>query len=501
MLLPGASLCTLGSARWQAAGPISLYGSEASPSTSNQLLGLDPRVVSLEFWSEEPPSQPGNCAVGMENTRCFANPFCDYKGALLPAQSVQTTVRVVLATVEKVLKQVPVDIRDCDGGLYDGPAGVAYMLYHVSQCPLFSEQRGFYLRAAKRIIDASAKCADAEPDKNMRAAFLLGGAGIYAVAALIYKSLGLGRLRPTAEQVPEPVGGVRARLLPGVRLGRAVRGPGWVPVRRPGPQAEAGDGDSEQRSDEIHLSGHHRVWAPVRQEEEEALPAHVLLLRDGVSGCGPRPVLGAADAAELPGRAERGGEGPGVAEPRLPHEPGAELQLAGGAGSRHPEGEGAGALVPRRSRYWLSVRVVRACVGLGPLTGCCPAGVAYLFAKAYLINKKPQYLDTCIRCGELVWQKGLLKKGPGICHGVAGSAYVFLLLYRLTGNRKYIYRAQRRETLLLFAEFLFTEEFKSGSRWPSSVCSLFEGLSGTVCFLVDLLQPEQAEFPLFSVFV
>lgn len=91
----------------------------------------------------------------------------------------------------------------------------------------------------------------------------------------------------------------------------------------------------------------------------------------------------------------------------------------------------------------------RACVGLGPLTGCCPAGVAYLFAKAYLINKKPQYLDTCIRCGELVWQKGLLKKGPGICHGVAGSAYVFLLLYRLTGNRKYIYRAQRRETLLL----------------------------------------------------
>lgn len=76
----------------------------------------------------------------------------------------------------------------------------------------------------------------------------------------------------------------------------------------------------------------------------------------------------------------------------------------------------------------------------------CPAGVAYLFAKAYLINKKPQYLDTCIRSGELVWQKGLLKKGPGICHGVAGSAYVFLLLYRLTGNSKYMYRAQRQET-------------------------------------------------------
>lgn len=127
----------------------------------------------------------------MDNTRCFANPFCDYRGALLPAQSAQTVVPIVLATVDKVLKKLPVDISDCDGGLYDGPAGVAYMLYHVSECPLFSGQRDLYLKTAKHIIDASAKCADAEPDKNMRAAFLLGGAGIYAVAAMIYKSLGL----------------------------------------------------------------------------------------------------------------------------------------------------------------------------------------------------------------------------------------------------------------------------------------------------------------------
>lgn len=77
----------------------------------------------------------------MENTRCFANPFTDYKGALLPAQGVQTIVPVVVATVGKVLKKIPVDISDCDGGLYDGPAGVAYMLYHVSECPLFSEHQ------------------------------------------------------------------------------------------------------------------------------------------------------------------------------------------------------------------------------------------------------------------------------------------------------------------------------------------------------------------------
>lgn len=136
---------------------------------------------------------------------CFANLFCDYKGALLPAQRAQTVVPIVLATVDKVLKKVPVDISECDGGLYDGPAGVAYILYHVRECPLFSGERDLYLKAAKHIIDASAKCADAEPDKNMCAAFLLGGAGIY------------GWQR--CDQISEPVGGVRAHQVSGVRLG------------------------------------------------------------------------------------------------------------------------------------------------------------------------------------------------------------------------------------------------------------------------------------------
>lgn len=115
----------------------------------------------------------------MDNTRCFANRFSDYKGALLPGQGAQA----VVATVDKILKNVPIDISDCDG--------VAYMLYHVSECPVFSEHRDAYLKTAKQIIDVSVRYVDAEPDKNMRAAFLLGGSGVYAVAAMIYKSLGL----------------------------------------------------------------------------------------------------------------------------------------------------------------------------------------------------------------------------------------------------------------------------------------------------------------------
>ena len=51
-------------------------------------------------------------------------------------------------------------------------------------------------------------------------------------------------------------------------------------------------------------------------------------------------------------------------------------------------------------------------------------GVVYLLAKAYLTWKDDKYLQAAKRCAELTWQRGLLRKGPGICHGVAGEACV-----------------------------------------------------------------------------
>ena len=122
------------------------------------------------------------------------------------------------------------------------------------------------------------------------------------------------------------------------------------------------------------------------------------------------------------------------------------------------------------------------------------SGAVYVFAKAYQLWQDQSYLDACHACSEVTWSKGLLKKGPGICHGVAGSGYVFLLLYRLTKDPKYLHRA------LQFAEFMESDEFKQGARTPDCPYSLFEGLAGTMCFLVDLLQADKAEFPLFDVF-
>ena len=54
---------------------------------------------------------------------------------------------------------------------------------------------------------------------------------------------------------------------------------------------------------------------------------------------------------------------------------------------------------------------------------------------------KEKYLDAALKCGEVVWRHGLLKKGYGICHGVAGNAYTFLSLFKQTGDQKYLHRA------------------------------------------------------------
>jgi len=121
-------------------------------------------------------------------------------------------------------------------------------------------------------------------------------------------------------------------------------------------------------------------------------------------------------------------------------------------------------------------------------------GAVYLIAKAYLIFKEDKYLQAVRRSADLVWQKGFLRKGPSICHGVAGSGYVFLLLYRLTNEPKYYYRA------IKYMELLTNTEFKHRARTPDRPHSLYEGVAGTVCFLIDLLEPQHAHFPFMDVF-
>lgn len=98
------------------------------------------------------------------------------------------------------------------------------------------------------------------------------------------------------------------------------------------------------------------------------------------------------------------------------------------------------------------------------------------------------------RCPIIHWLKNFRSAaGPGLCHGVAGCGYVFLLLHRLTGDVKFLHRS------LQFARFVLSPDFKQYAKIPDSPFSLFEGWGGAVCFMADLLQPEKAAFPLLEV--
>ncbi|PIO59265.1 hypothetical protein TELCIR_19278, partial [Teladorsagia circumcincta] len=49
------------------------------------------------------------------------------------------------------------------------------------------------------------------------------------------------------------------------------------------------------------------------------------------------------------------------------------------------------------------------------------AGVILLCLTLWKRYGDQKYLKAAVRCGELIWNKGVLKKGPGICHGVGGN--------------------------------------------------------------------------------
>lgn len=119
-------------------------------------------------------------------------------------------------------------------------------------------------------------------------------------------------------------------------------------------------------------------------------------------------------------------------------------------------------------------------------------GVIHMLIKAYQVYKEPSLLESAISCGDLIWQRGLLKKGFSLCHGISGNAYAFLHLYQLTRDRKHLYRAGK------FGQFYL--DHGSSIAWRAdSPASLFEGYAGLAYFLADLLTPSEAKFPAFQL--
>lgn len=119
-------------------------------------------------------------------------------------------------------------------------------------------------------------------------------------------------------------------------------------------------------------------------------------------------------------------------------------------------------------------------------------GVAITLAKAAEVFGSEEFLQAAIEAGEVVWKRGLLKR-VGICHGISGNTYVFLSLYRLTGNEEYLYRAKAFTAFLHDRALGFISEGKmQGGDRPYS---MFEGLGGMAFLFMDMIYPSMARFP------
>ena len=118
-------------------------------------------------------------------------------------------------------------------------------------------------------------------------------------------------------------------------------------------------------------------------------------------------------------------------------------------------------------------------------------GSIHLFLLAYSISGNPKYLEAAEKNAQVIWNRGLLKKGHGLCHGIAGNAYGFLAMYQATRNPDWLAKAH------CFCRFIIDQK---DHRIADRPYSLFEGISGTIWFLQDILDdPLNAKFPAYHL--
>jgi len=378
----------------------------------------------------------------------------------------QDVLRAILANEQRFF-------QDHDGGLYVGLGGVGYALWYISKIlnnqDLAGKAEQYLATNAEYYNKARLRAGD-------RVGFLLGSSGISAVQAIVAKSSGKDPRKYLADfgrhvgelLQPDPLGCGSDEVL----VGRAgyILGALWIK------QAIQMDGvpipQLYQLCDAMLQSG--RNYA---QKVKSPSPLMYQYYKTEYLGAA-HGVAGILQAfLSVPGYFE--------------HNPNAETEVKAAVdfylSLQNEEGNFPCAMDELgQSRRHPDDDLVHWCHGA--------PGAVYMLARAYLVWKEEKYLHSLMKAGECVWKKGLLKKGPGVCHGIAGSGYVFLLLYRITGDNNQLYRAEK------FGEFLFSEEFRE-ARTPDCPFSLYEGWAGTACYLADLASPQQSAFPFSDVFL
>lgn len=91
------------------------------------------------------------------------------------------------------------------------------------------------------------------------------------------------------------------------------------------------------------------------------------------------------------------------------------------------------------------------------------------------------------RGGELVYTHGLLRKGVGLCHGVAGSVYALLAVADALDSETNTYWLSRAVHLAHLATEYSALERKGEMRVPDDPYGLYEGVAGMCCAWAEVL--------------
>jgi len=407
--------------------------------------------------------------------RYFENPYSD----LTSGQEIQIDHALwksrIKELIEAIIKNEKSSSRRLDGGLYVGISGISYMLWYVSiKLPELK-----CLETAKKFgqIHFDVCQDDSTKDLGSKLGFLLGNTGVYAVNAVIANTMGdmqssksFVRLFARAAEdylSVDPMGVGSDELF----IGRAG-----------------------------YLTG--CLWLQDKLRYQVLTEERVFELCDIIVDGGRKfsrrcssksPLMYAYYETQYLGAAH-GLTGILQLLMSVPnyfkHNPEAEKDVKASIAFlisiQTFEGNFPCAMGELKDPRHYSEELVHWCHGA--------SGTVYLLARAHLLWGDDIYMASLVKASNLIWKKGFLKKGPGLCHGISGTGYVFLMMHRLTRNIIYLNRA------LKCAEFLYEDQFKT-ARTPDCPISLYEGWSGTVCFLTDLLFPDQAAFPFSEVFL
>ncbi|CAK1550721.1 unnamed protein product [Leptosia nina] len=399
--------------------------------------------------------------------RFFPNPYEDYQpGSTLIKQD--TVIKNIEEHVAVITKRLQPSQRSVDGGLYVGVTGVSYMFYCLAKNPILSDKKSYFIEKSLEYLQPALECSAGD-----KTSFLLGDAGTYALATVIRKEAGNDLFQESLKQYKS--------------LYSLYLSPKFLKC----------GGDEFFVGRAGYLAG--SLWisrelkTPIFTNEELYKICDIMFQSGkdySKSHKSPCPLMYHYYNTEYLGAAHGISfilqmllTVPGYVDYNKAAAQDIKSTVDFIASLQTPEGNWPCCM---EEIGMSDHKLVHWCHGA--------PGTVYLMAKAFLMYKDQKYLNACKKAAEVVWQKGLLRKGPGICHGVAGNGMVFLLLYRLTGDDKYLHRAKS------FADFMNTDEFLRDARLPDNPESLYEGTAGTVCYLSDILIPDKAEFPFQDVF-